>query len=94
MSQATAAPKTTKSVKADREPIPVATIKSHAPTPFDFPGASLTSSVSSVKQGNRQGSTISYLPWMRHFRISYNDGNRTHVSMIHETQVASWTPAE
>lgn len=87
--------KTTSKPRADREPIPVSIIKAHTPTPFDFAGLDVGSSCKSSKDAKKKGHTISYMPWMRHFRVVYNDGSgKLNTTMVHETQVAYWVPAE
>lgn len=76
-----------------REPIMVQVLRFDPSNPMDTAALSVASSCSASDQRNRQGHTISYLPWMRHFRLDFQDGHGAiRTSYVHETQVKSWDP--
>ena len=74
-----------------RVEIAVSILKLVAPT--DIPGNDSTSSVKAGGKLNERRWEIAYLPWMRHFKVSYfmpNQTEATKVMHIHETRVSIW----
>jgi hypothetical protein len=74
-----------------RVEIVVSILKLVAPT--DVPGNDSTSSVKAGGKLNERRWEIAYLPWMRHFRITYlmpNQTTATKVMHLHETRVSIW----
>lgn len=76
-----------------REPIPVKLVRFIAPT--DAPGLSVASSCTASDQRNRSRHSITYLPQIRHFELTYHppDGE-AQVAYIHESRVMSWIAAD
>lgn len=80
------------SSEGKRIPVQVRVLRFAAP--MDAIGLSVASSCSSTRTDNRSKHVVTYLPWLRHFRLEFDAGDgRPQVSMVHETQVKSWDPA-
>jgi hypothetical protein len=56
---------------------------------LDVPGLSLVGGAT-----EREGLTIEFLPWLRHFRFTFvGPGKAPAVRYVHEVHTASWDPA-
>jgi hypothetical protein len=78
-----------------RKPIPVRVMRFNIP--MDALGLSVASSVSDRETKSAASKhRLQYLPWMRHFRLEFSPGNGKpeQISLIHESHVKSWDPAE
>lgn len=80
--------------KDTREPVRVRMVKFQSPQ--DGPGLSVASSCTSSEQSNKSRHTIVWMPWLRHFKITFQPpGNEPSISgFIHETRVAYWEEIE
>ena len=88
--------------KPDRRPIAVAMLKFPADRLADLPGASQASAVVAkgapkalTERGRNSRHTIEYLPWMRHFRVTYTPSDieqAPKMVYVHEVQVQHWYP--
>ena len=55
----------------------------------------MSSSIKSKEREPNSRHTIEFLPWLRHFRITYTphgENPTTEVFMIHETRPKKWEP--
>jgi len=78
-----------------KEPIPVRVMKFS--TQLDLPGKSFTASITSEpdKKGRASWWDLSYLPWMRHHKVTWHEGGegkQPRTVFVHEANVASWEP--
>jgi hypothetical protein len=77
-----------------REPIRVRVLRFREP--MDAPGLSVASSCTAQDPSNGKRHGILYLPWLRHFELTFHPGGgeKPRVSFVHESMVRSWEPAE
>lgn len=77
-----------------REPIRVRVLRFREP--MDAPGLSVASSCSAKDPAGGTRHSILYIPWMRHFELTFHPGGdeKPRVAFIWEGAVKSWEPAE
>lgn len=63
---------------------------------MDAVGLSVASSASTRDPSSSRRHVIEFLPWLRHFRLTFYPGGEATplIGFIHETQVKSWEPIE
>lgn len=77
-----------------REPIRVRVLRFREP--MDAPGLSVASSCSAADPTNGKRHSILYLPWLRHFELTFHPGGgeKDRVAFVSEGMVKSWEPIE
>jgi hypothetical protein len=80
---------------AKAEAMAVRVIQFDATKPIGLPGKFATSLTAAGPDAatNREHHTIWYLPWMRHFQVTYNKpGEKPRTVFVHESYVVQWEP--